>query len=155
MTITKTVPNVPASADILYVTVSGARTNVMNNGRPATVPGFEATKQVPRYADATLFAEYEAIWAELDKEANEFGKNFQLNVLLYDETEDYRDTELKYPYRERRTQLGSFTLDTASTSFETSTAYFKKSEVCEEKPDWSKTVSKVGGKGKTDSQGRK
>ena len=121
MTLTKTVPNVPASADILYVTVSGARANVMNNGRPATVPGFVATKQVPRYADATLFAEYQAIWTELDTEANDIGKNFELNVLLYDETEDYRDTELKYPYRSRRTQLGSFTLDTTSTSFETST----------------------------------
>ena len=103
MTVTKTVPNVPASADILYVMAGGTRANVMNNGRPATVPGFVATKQTPRYADATLFAEYAAIWDELDKEANAIGANFIMNVLLYDETEDYRDIELKYPYKPRRT----------------------------------------------------
>jgi hypothetical protein len=143
LTITKTVPAVPTNADILYVTVNGARANLMNKGSPATVPGFEATTKVPKYADATLYAEYQAIWTELEKEVNEVGKNFSLNVLLYDETEDYYDTELKYPYRKRRSQLGSFTLDLTSSSFDTFTSYFKKSEVCEEKPDWSKSASKV------------
>ena len=120
----------------------------MNKGSPATVPGFEATKKVPKYADATLFAEYQAIWTELEEEVNDIGENFSLNVLLYDETEDYYDTELKYPYRKRRSQLGSFTLDLTSTSFDIVTSYFKKSEVCEEKPDWSKSVSKVEDKDK-------
>ena len=148
MSVTKTVPNVPGSADILYVIAGGTRANLMNNGRPATVPGFVATKQEPRYADAALYAEYQAIWDELDKEAMKVGENFVMNVLLYDETEDFRDVELKYPFRERRTQLGSFTLDTSITSYATATSYMKKSEVCEETPDWSKSVSKVAAKGK-------
>ena len=135
MTLTNPVPNVPTSTDILYVTVNGARANVMNKGSPATVPGFEATTQVPRYADATLYAAYQEIYTELEQEVNEIGENFSLNVLIYDETEDYYDTELKYPYRKRRSTLGSFTLDLTSATFETATSYFKKSEVCEEKPD--------------------
>jgi len=155
LTITKTVPNVPTSTDILYVTVNGARANVMNKGSPATVPGFEATKKVPRYADATLYEEYKVIWTELEKEVNDFGKNFSLNVLLYDETEDYYDTELKYPYRKRRSKLGTFTVDLTTTSFDAFTSYFKKSEVCEEKPDWSKKVSKVVDKDKKGYQASK
>jgi hypothetical protein len=65
------------------------------------------------------------------------GKNFSLNVVLYDETEDYYDTELKYPYLKRRTELGTFTVDLTDPTYETLTTYFKKSEVCEDKPNYS------------------
>ena len=76
------------------------------------------------------------MWDEVTKEVNEIGNNFTLNVLVYDETEDFYDTELKYPYNKRRTVLGSYPVDMDASTFDTSTVYFKKSEVCEEKPDW-------------------
>ena len=77
------------------------------------------------------------MWAELEKEINTVGENFSLNVILYDETEDYYDTELKYPYLKRRTELGTFTVDLADPTYETSTTFFKKSEVCDAKPNHS------------------
>jgi hypothetical protein len=61
-----------------------------------------------------------------------------LNVVLYDETEDYQDTELKYPYKKRRSVLSSsLPLKMDSTSYPVSSQYFKKSEACEEKPNLS------------------
>ena len=120
------------------MTVSGTRYQVSaGNSGPATKPGFSATKQIPKYATAELSAAYADIWSELQKEIDEVGENFSLNVILYDETEDYRDTELKYTYLKRRTELGTFTVDLADPTYETLTTYFKKSEVCEDKPDYS------------------
>lgn len=121
------------------MTVSGTqyKVNAGNSGY-ATIPGFSATKQIPKYATTELFTQYAEIWSELEKEINEIGNKFSLNVVLYDETEDYYDTELKYPYLKRRTELGtSFSIDLADPTYETLTTYFKKSEVCEDKPNYS------------------
>lgn len=120
------------------MTVSGTRYNVnAGSSGVATKPGYSTTKQIPKYATTELYTQYAEVWSELEKEINEIGKNFSLNVVLYDETEDYYDTELKYPYLKRRTELGTFTIDLADPTYETLTAYFKKSEVCEDKPDYS------------------
>jgi len=66
------------------VTVSGTqyKVNAGNSGY-ATIPGFSATKQIPKYATTELFTQYAEIWSELEKEINEIGKNFSLNVVLY------------------------------------------------------------------------
>tara|TARA_B110000285_G_C15000173_1_gene551030 strand:- start:29 stop:190 length:162 start_codon:yes stop_codon:yes gene_type:complete len=50
------------------------------------------------------------VWDELVAELNLIGTEFSMNVLVYDETEDYQDTELKYPYLKRRNQLASLPL---------------------------------------------
>ena len=52
-------------------------------------------------------------------EINEIGSNFTLNVLLYDETEDFYDTELKYPYNDRRNVLGSYAVNFTEETFNT------------------------------------
>ena len=71
------------------------------------------------------------------------GTNFTLNIAIYDETEDFYDNELKYPYNKRKTVIGSYAVDYDAPTFDTQTVYFKKSEVCEEKQDWSKRVSTI------------
>ena len=71
-----------------------------------------------------------------------------MNVLVYDETEDFYDTELKYPFKNRRNQLSELKIDMGSTSFPTSTQYFKKSEACEEQPDLSSYKSVISDKEK-------
>jgi hypothetical protein len=137
-TLTKPVVNVPTEADKLYVSVSGTKYFVQNgNAGIATKPGFLATRQDPKYASAELNAAYSDVWTELNEEINLVGSNFNLNVVLYDETEDYRDTDLKYPFLKRKNELGTFTVDLADTNYETFTTYFKKSEVCEDKPNYS------------------
>ena len=66
-----------------------------------------------------------------------------MNVLLYDETEDFYDTELKYPYSARRTVLGSYDVTYGTDQHDTQTVYYKKSEVCEATPDFSKRASVI------------
>jgi hypothetical protein len=120
------------------VTVSGAKYKVSaGNKGLATVEGFSATKQIPKYASAELFSEYAAVYKELETEIDTIGENFSLNVILYDETEDYYDTELKYPYLKRRTELGTFTVNLVDPTYETFTTFFKKSEVCNADPNYS------------------
>ena len=40
-----------------------------------------------------------------------------MNVLVYDETEDYQDTELKYPYKKRRNQISTLDLNMGLAKF--------------------------------------
>ena len=91
----------------------------------------------PKYVDSATFNAYKTVWDDLVTEVNLIGTRFSMNVILYDETEDYYDTELKYPYKKRRNQLSTLSLDMSQTNFPVSTQYFKKSEACEEKPDLS------------------
>lgn len=91
----------------------------------------------PKYVNWATYNAYASVWNDLITEVNGIGTNFSMNVVVYDETEDYQDTELKYPYRARRNQLSSLTVDMSATTFPVSTQYFKKSEACEEKPDLS------------------
>jgi len=65
----------------------------------------------PKYVDSATFNAYKTVWDDLVTEVNLIGTRFSMNVILYDETEDYYDTELKYPYKKRRNQLSTLSLD--------------------------------------------
>lgn len=89
-------------------------------------------------ADPAFTTEWNKLSDELIKEIDEMQTNFSISVNLYDHVEDYGDSELVYPYRERKIHVGSYPIDTVDQSFGSEDLYLKKAELCEEEKIFTK-----------------
>jgi len=123
----------------MYVTSDGAQLPVLAGGKPVPVPGFATTKEVSAMgADAAFTAVWKELSDELVAEIDEVQTKFAISVNLYDHVEDYQDSDLLYPYRERKIHIGSYPIDTVDQQYGSEDLYLKKAELCEEEKVFSK-----------------
>ena len=142
-TSTKTTPVPPSVANggLMTITSTGDQTPtmVMAGGKPVMTPGFVTTKSESAMgADAAFTAEWKKLSDELVAEIDAMQTNFAISVNLYDHVEDYQDSDLLYPYRERKTHIGSYPIDTVDQKYASEDLYLKKAELCEEEKVFTK-----------------